>query len=67
MLCGYVSWGGACGDRGRTMSSEFLEILNFRHFYKHFEFVLNEENELEKHLLQDIFVRVGIELVTVDM
>ncbi len=49
------------------MSSEFLEILNFRHFYKHFEFVLNEENELEKHLLQDIFVRVGIELVTVDM
>ena len=49
------------------MSSEFLEILNFRDFYKHFEFVLNEENELEKHLLQDIFVRVGIELVTVDM
>ena len=49
------------------MSERFVEILDFPYFYEHFSFQKNSQNELEKQLENEIRVRVGIELVTVDM
>lgn len=57
----------ACGDLCVAMSHQFLEILDFTYFYKHFVFIKNEENILEKCIRDKIHVSVGIELVTVDM
>jgi len=49
------------------MSGRFLEILDFKHFFKHTVFTPNEENILEKSIENEIRVSVGIELVVVDM
>ena len=49
------------------MSERFVEILDFPYFYEHFSFQKNSQNGLEKQLENEIRVRVGIELVTVDM
>ena len=49
------------------MSKEFLEILDFKHFHRHFVFVQNEKNGLEKKMVDEIHVRVGLDVVIVDM
>ena len=48
------------------MSERFVEILDFPYFYEHFSFQKKCQNGLEKQLENEIRVRVGIELVTVD-
>ena len=50
-----------------AMQSRYLEILDFKHFFKHSVFTPNEENVLEKSIENEILVSVGIELVVVDM
>ena len=67
LLRGHVPEYGACGDLRVAMSERFVEILDFPYFYEHFSFQKNSQNGLEKQLENEIRVRVGIELVTVDM
>ena len=67
MLRGPISGNFSCGDLCVAMSERFVEILDFPYFYEHFSFQKNSQNELEKQLENEIRVRVGIELVTVDM
>lgn len=49
------------------MSNQFIEIFDFTHFFEHFVFVSNERNMIEKRLMSEIHVKVGIELVTGNM
>ena len=67
MLRRPISCNFSCGDLRVAMSERFVEILDFPYFYEHFSFQKNSQNELEKQLENEIRVRVGIELVTVDM
>ena len=67
MLYRSIPWVCACGDLRVAMSERFVEILDFPYFYEHFLFQKNSQNGLEKQLENEIRVRVGIELVTVDM
>ncbi|GEN86719.1 hypothetical protein OSO01_14580 [Oceanobacillus sojae] len=44
------------------MSSEYVEILNFKAFYKHSYFETNGENGRKKVIKNHINVSVGIDL-----
>lgn len=46
------------------MSTELVEILEFTHFFEHFAFLNDGRNSVEKVLMNEVTVKVGIDMVT---
>ena len=53
------------GDRHMSTQGEFIEILEFMHFFEHYTFGETDWSHRGKHLEKYIRVVVAVELVTV--
>ena len=57
---------GACGDCGFATKEEYVEILEFTHFVRFFNFHTLDINSKEKRLVDRITVVVALDIVTKD-
>ena len=61
---GYVSVYGACGDHSCTTSDQFVRILDFRHFERHFTFSQSDRKTYKKAVLDGVNVSVVLDVVS---
>lgn len=59
---GYVPADGACGDHSCTTSDEFLEIIVFRHFERHFMFSQGDRKTYKKAISDGVNVSVVLKV-----
>ena len=56
----------ACGDDGVATETRYIEILEFTHFVRFFNFHTLDINSKEKRLVDRITVVVALDIVTKD-
>lgn len=61
-MCGYVSFDGACRDYSVDTKKNYVEILNFRHFFKHMVFTGDGEKCRNKVIKDYINVSVVVDI-----
>ena len=59
---GYVSHDGACGDLCVATKTNYVEILNFRHFFKHIVFTSEGDKIRNKEIKNYINVSVVVDI-----
>ena len=57
---------GACGGCGVATETRYIEILEFTHFVRFFNFHTLDINSKEKRLVDRITVVVALDIVTKD-
>ena len=62
MLCGYVSEYLSCGDLCVATTKKYVEILNFRHFFKHIVFTSDGDKMRNKEIKSYINVSVVVDI-----
>ena len=55
---------GACGDGVCTISDQFVRILDFRHFERHFAFSQSDRETYKKAVLDGVNVSVVLDVVS---